>query len=91
VKLRALLVCAGLLAPVGCTATTGVSGGPLPFKVAVIPFEAAALADPAEGSAPEGDAIAPRFAFGLGSFSAFLAGFSRASTAVESREICHTI
>jgi len=62
VKLRALLLCAGLLAPVGCTATTSVSGGTLPFKVAVIPFDAAALPDLAsEGSAPEGNSIVPRF------------------------------
>jgi len=62
VKLRALLLCAGLLAPVGCTATTSVSNGTLPFKVAVIPFDAAALPDLAsEGSAPEGNSIVPRF------------------------------
>ena len=61
-KLRALLLCAGLLAPVGCTATTSVSNGTLPFKVAVIPFDAAALPDLAsEGSAPEGNSIVPRF------------------------------
>lgn len=61
-KLRALLLGAVALAPVGCAATTGVAGGPLPFKVAVIPFEAAALTVPAaDGSASEEDGIAPHF------------------------------
>ena len=34
-KLRALLLGFGLLATVGCTSTTSVSGVTLPFKVAV--------------------------------------------------------
>jgi hypothetical protein len=65
--LRALLVLAGLLATAGCASTRGAAGGTLPFKVAVIPFDAAALPDgrgsegTAAAAADEGDTIAPRF------------------------------